>query len=130
MKSTNASPDFDRMLRSRAAMEDWFRAISSVTTAGSVSIGTCVPPPNNGPGGPSSGSSWMKSSRSRIVRMASSVSGSDLPIASRRAARLDGVANRWVTSTNSRPPASAIGAGVVICQKASPSGFIGSVIIC
>ena len=35
-----------------------------------------------------------------------------------------------VTSTNSRPPASAIGRGVVICQKDSPSGFMASVIIC
>ena len=28
------------------------------------------------------------------------------------------------------PPASAMGAGVVICQKESPRGFMGSVIIC
>ena len=41
-----------------------------------------------------------------------------------------GEANRWVTSTNSRPPASAMGAGVVICQNDSPSGLIASVIIC
>ena len=34
-----------------------------------------------------------------------------------------------VTSTNSRPPASAMGRGVVICQNESPRGFMASVII-
>ncbi len=72
----------------------------------------------------------MKPSRSRMVCSASPVSGSDLPRASRRPARLAGEASLWVTSTNRRPPASAMGAGVVICQKDSPRGFMGSVIIC
>ena len=72
----------------------------------------------------------MKPSRWRTVCSASPVSGSDLPKASRRPARLAGEANLWVTSTNRRPPASAMGAGVVICQKDSPRGFMGSVIIC
>jgi hypothetical protein len=100
-----------------------------VTTAGSVSIGAGGPP-NNGPGELSSGTGRMKPSRSAMLRSASPVSGSPFPMTSRRPARLDGEASRWVTSTNRRPPASAIGAGVVICQKESPSGFIGSVIIC
>ena len=34
------------------------------------------------------------------------------------------------TSTNSLPPASAMGRGVVSCQKESPRGFMASVIIC
>ena len=72
----------------------------------------------------------MKPSRSRMVCSASPISGSDLPRASRRPSRLAGEASLWVTSTNRRPPASAIGAGVVICQKDSPRGFMGSVIIC
>ncbi len=33
-------------------------------------------------------------------------------------------------STKSRPPASAIGRGVVICQTDRPRGVIASVIIC
>ena len=44
-------------------------------------------------------------------------------------ARLVGEPSAWVTSTNSLPPASAMGRGVVICQKESPRGFMGSVII-
>jgi hypothetical protein len=44
--------------------------------------------------------------------------------------RLAGAASSWVTSTNRRPPASAIGRGVIICQKESPRGFMASVIIC
>ena len=51
-------------------------AISSVTMAGSVSIGAGAPP-SSGPGGPSSGSGRMKPSRSRMVCSASPVSGSD-----------------------------------------------------
>ena len=70
-------------------MEASLRAISSVTMAGSVSIGAGAPP-NSGPGGPSSGSGRMKSSRSRTVCSASPISGSDLPRASRRPARLAG----------------------------------------
>ena len=35
-----------------------------------------------------------------------------------------------VTSTNRRPPASAMGARVVSCHNESPRGFMASVIIC
>ena len=45
-------------------------------------------------------------------------------------ARVAGDDSMGVTSTNSRPPASAIGRGVVICQNESPRGLNGSVIIC
>ena len=48
----------------------------------------------------------------------------------RRPARLAGEARAWVTSTNSRPPASAMGRGVVSCHTDNPSGFMASVIIC
>jgi len=58
------------------------------------------------------------------------ISGSDLLNVSSRLARLAGDAKIRVTSTNNRPPASAIGRGVVSCQTESPSGLIGSVIIC
>ena len=129
MKSSSASPDFVAMSRSAAATDAWLRSISSVTMAGSVSIGAGEPP-NSGPGAPSSGSGRMKPSRSRTVCSASPISGSDLRSASRRPARVAGEASRRVTSTNRRPPASAIGAGVVSCQNDSPSGFIASVIIC
>ena len=79
---------------------------------------------------PRPGAVGMKSPRSRMVCSASPISGSDLPRASRRPARLVGEASAWVTSTNSLPPASDIGRGVVSCHKESPRGFMGSVIIC
>ena len=44
MKSNRADPDFVRMSRFKAAMEAWLRPISSVTMAGSVSIGAGAPP--------------------------------------------------------------------------------------
>ena len=72
----------------------------------------------------------MKSPRSRTVCSASPISGSDFPSISRRPARLAGEARPWVTSTNSLPPASAMGRRVVSCHKESPRGFMGSVIIC
>ena len=72
----------------------------------------------------------MKSPRSRMVCSASPISGSDLPKTSRRPARLAGDAKRRVTSTNSLPPASYMGRGVVSCHKESPRGFMASVIIC
>ena len=78
MKSSSAGPDFVRMSRFRAAMDAWLRSISSVTMAGSVSIGAGAPP-GGGPAGPSSGSDGMKSPRSRTVCSASPISGSDLP---------------------------------------------------
>ena len=43
MKSSSAGPDFVRMSRFRAAMDAWLRSISSVTMAGSVSIGAGAP---------------------------------------------------------------------------------------
>ena len=44
MKSSSADPDFVRMSRFKAAMDAWLRSISSVTMAGSVSIGAGAPP--------------------------------------------------------------------------------------
>ncbi len=129
MKSNSADPDFVRMSRFDAAMDAWVRSISSVTMAGSVSIGSGAPP-GRGPGEPSSGSGRMKPSRSRMVFTASPISGSDFPMSSRSSTPLVGEASLRVTSTNRRPPATAMGAGVVICQKESPRGFMGSVIIC
>ena len=129
MKSSSAGPDFVRMSRFNVAMEAWLRSISSATMAGSVSIGAGalsagVPP------GSSSGRAGMKSPRSRMVCSASPISGSDLPRAFRRPARLAGEPSAWVTSTNSLPPASDMGRGVVSCHTESPRGFMGSVIIC
>ena len=72
----------------------------------------------------------MKSPRSRMVCSASPISGSDFPRSPRRPARLAGEARIWVTSTNSLPPASLMGRGVVSCHTESPRGFMGSVIIC
>ena len=43
MKSSSAGPDFVRMSRFRAATDAWLRSISSVTMAGSVSIGAGAP---------------------------------------------------------------------------------------
>ena len=95
-----------------------------------VSIGACAPLLGGIQAGPSSGGYGRKPSRSTMIRRASPISGSDFPASPRRPARLAGEARIWVTSTNSLPPASAMGRGVVICQKESPRGFIGSVIIC
>jgi hypothetical protein len=105
-------------------MDASLRPISSVTMAGSVSLGAGAPPRGAQPG-PSSGSDGMKPSRSRMVRSASPISGSDLPRTSRRPARLVGEARPWVTSTNRRLPASAMGRGVVSCQKESPRASWG-----
>jgi len=112
-----------------AAMEAWVRAISASTMAGSGSIGAS-PLLCGVQAGASSGGGGMKSPRSRTVCTASPISGSDFPIIPTRPARLAGEARIRVTSTKSRPPASAMGLGVVICQKESPSGFMASVIIC
>ena len=98
--------------------------------AGSISLGAGGTTGGGGPPGPSSGIDGMKSPRSRMVRIASPISGSDRPSSPMKFARPAGEASIRVTSTNSLPPASDIGARVVICQKESPSGFIGSVIIC
>ena len=48
---------------------------------------------------------------------------------SRRLARLAGDTRRWVTSTNSLPPASYIGGRAVSCHMEIPRGFMASVII-
>ncbi len=57
------------------------------------------------------------------------MSGSLRPSA-RKPARAAGDARIGVTSTKSRPAAVRIGAGVVSSHIESPSGFMGSVIIC
>ena len=80
--------------------------------------------------GSSSGSDRMKSPRSRMVCSASPISGSPLPMTSRRPARVVGEASRWATSTNSLPPASYIRGRAVSWKRESPRGFMGSVIIC
>ena len=79
MKSSSAGPDFVRMSRFRAATDAWLRSISSVTMAGSVSIGAGARRRAAARPGPSSGSDGMKSPRSRTVCSASPISGSDLP---------------------------------------------------
>ena len=112
------------MSRFNVAMEAWLRSISSVTMAGSVSIGAGALP-GGGPPGPSSGRAGMKSPRSRMVCSASPSSGSDLPATSRRPARLAGEPSAWVTSTNSLPPASAIGRGGRQLPKGEPQGLHG-----
>ena len=124
MKSSSADPDFVWMSRFKAATEAWLRPISSVTMAGSVSIGSGASAGGAAPG-PSSGSEGMKSPRSRMVSSASPISGSDFPRASRTAARLAGEARRLVTSTNSLPPASYMGAGVISRNSGEPQGFHG-----
>ena len=72
----------------------------------------------------------MKSPRSRTVLQHVPDQRIGPPQCLEEPARLAGVARRIVTSTKSLPPAAYIGAGVVSSQKESPSGFIGSVIIC
>ena len=71
----------------------------------------------------------MKSSRSRTVSSASLINGSPLPMTSRRLARPAGDTRRWVTSTNSLPPASYIRGRAVSCHMEIPRGFMASVII-
>ena len=129
MKSNSSGPDFARMSRRNVAMEAWLRSTSSVTMAGSVSI-VAGSLPTGISARSSSGRTGMKSPRSRTVRSASPISGSDLPMPVTRASRLAGEASIWVTSTNSLPPISAIVRGVVSCHIDSPRGFMGSVIIC
>ncbi len=75
--------------------------------------------------GPSSGSDGMKSPRSRTVCSASRISGSDLPddLQEARAARGRGQAR--VTSTNSLPPASCIGARGRQLPHREPQGLHG-----
>ena len=73
----------------------------------------------------------MKSPRSRMVCSASPISGSDFPRTSRRPARLDGEA-RAMGDVDEQPPAGLVtsAAGPSAARTESPSGFIGSVIIC
>ena len=129
MKSSSATPDFVRISRVIEAMEASLRAISSSTMAGSVSI-AADPPPGGAHPAPSSGSDGMKSPRSRMVCSASPISGSDFPRSPKSPARLSGEARIRVTSTNSLPPASPMGRGVVSCHIERPRGFMGSIIIC
>ncbi len=130
MKSSSAGPDFARMSRFSVAMEAWLRSISPATMAGSVSMGAGALSPGVPPPGPSSGKAGMKSPRSSRACSASPISGSDLPTTVSRPARLAGEPSCRVTSTNSLPPASAMGRGVVSCHTESPRGFMASVIIC
>ena len=127
MKSTNLS-DFVRMVRSKAALDASLPWISSVTMAGSVSIGAVVLP-NSGPGEPcQERPDEAVALEDGLQRVPGQRIGSPQGLQDAGAARRRG--QPWVTSTNRRPPASAMGAGVVICQKESPRGFMGSVIIC
>ena len=116
------------MVRARAAFDAWLRSISSVTMAGSVASGGGAS--RGGPAGASSGGAGRRSPRSTMVCSASPISGSPLPMTSRRAARLPGEARPRATSTNSLPPASYIRGIAVSWNTESPSGFMGSVIIC
>ena len=134
MKSSSAGPDCVRMSRFSAATEAWFFSISSATMAGSVATwASALPAVAPADVAALDGSSWsdrMKPPRARTFSSASLNSGSAFPMTARRLARLAGEASRRVTSTNSRPPASRMGARVVILKKESPRGFIASVIIC
>ena len=96
---------------------------------GSVSS-AADPEPGGVQTGPSSENVGMKSPRSMTVCYASRINGSDFPTSVRRFSRLVGDARARVTSTNNLPPASAMRRGGVNCQKESPSGVSGSVIIC
>ncbi len=129
MKSSSAEPDFVRMSRFRAATESWLRAISSVTMAGSVSIGAGASPAGAWPGA-SSGSDGMKSPRSRIVSQRVPGQRIGPPQDLEEAGAAGRGRQALATSTNSRPPASCIGRGVVSCHTESPRGFMASVIIC
>ena len=132
MNSNSSGPDLPRMSCRRRARDSWVSPISSVTLAGSGSIGSGATTPAGSAAapGPASGGAGRKSSRSITVSSASRSNGSPLPKSSSRPARLAGEARIWVTSTNSLPPAMLIGRGVVSCHMDSPRGFIGSVIIC
>ena len=131
MKSNSADPDFVRMSLFRVAMEAWLRSISSVDD-GRIGL-------DRGWGaasrrrraGLSSGRVGMKSPRSRMV----SQRVPDQRIGSPHDLQEAGVGSLATpgpeaTSTNSLPPATYIGRGVVSCQKESPRGFMASVIIC
>ena len=128
MKSSSAVPDFPRMSRCKAAIDACVPSMSSITMAGSGSIGVGAPA-NGGVATPSSSRVGTKSPRSTMVCSASPTSGSDRHSA-RRLARLDGDAKASATSTNSRPAASYIGRKAMSWNIESPSGFMGSVIIC
>ena len=129
MKSSSADPDFVRMSRSKAALEAWLRSISSVTMAGSVSIGAGA-----SRGGAPAGT-LVRERRDEVVAFDDGLQRVPdqrigLPQGSRMPARVAGEARPWVTSTNSLPPASYIRGRAVSCHRESPRGFMGSVIIC
>src|SRR5687767_7595643 len=75
------------------------------------------------------GEEGIKPSRLLIAMSGSLMSGSDLPKLSMSFSLLAGEASMGVTSTNNRPAAVRIGAGVVNRKKDKPSGFMASVII-
>ena len=94
-----------------AAMEAWPRSMSSLTMAGSVSIvaGCAAAPASRA--WSSSGATGMKSARSRTVRSASPISGSDLPMpvtqagaAGRRGEQLGDVDEQPPAGLGHRPP--------------------------
>ena len=110
------------------------RSISSVTMAGSVSIGVGSPAvPARRAGGRElrPGATRMKSPRSRTVCSASPISGSDLPehVEQARAARGRRQRRGDIDEQPARRPRPS-GRGVVSCHNDSPSGFMASVIIC
>ena len=119
-----------RMSRFKAAMEAWLRSISSATMAGSVSIGAGRAA-NSGPGGPSSGSGADEAVafEDGLQRVPDQRIGlSPGPPGGRR-----GPPARPGSGDVDEQPAAGLGAsarGVVSCQKESPRGFMGSVIIC
>ena len=129
MNSISSGPDFASIVRFSAAVDACPRSISSPTIAGSASSGSCSARANT-PVSSSSGRAATKSPRSTIVRSASPISGSDPPMARSSPARVVGAPSISVTSTKSLPPATDIGRGVVSCHSESPSGLMGSVIIC
>ena len=128
MKSKSAAPDFPWMSAFKAARDASLCTTSAVTMAGSVSSGAGAFA--GAPFVPGSATVRMKSPRARTVSSALPNRGSDLPTIARRPARLAGEARAAVTSTKTLPPASCMGAAAVSCQKETPNGFMGSVIIC
>ena len=129
MKSSSAGPDFVRMSRFSAATDAWLCSISSVTMAGSVSIGAGASPAA-APAG-----TLVRERRDEVAAVEDGLQRVPdqrigLPEDLQEAARLAGEARRWATSTNSLPPASCIGGSAISWNSESPSGFMGSVIIC
>ena len=125
MKSNSAGPDFVRMSRFRAAMDAWLRSISSVTMAGSVSIGAGAPPGGGPPG------RLVRERRDEVAAVEDGlqrVPDQRIGLPQHRPGGRRGSPARpgaWVTSTNSLPPASCIGAAVVSCHNGEPERLHG-----